>query len=388
MAKRISFFLLLTFVSVLTLSSSDLSFSGFVRNYMGVQLAEDFDFTVMQNSFSLNLEYSLGNAAFLVSPYIDIDWEEIGTFDFRELYADLYFDAVDVRIGRQQIIWGKGDGVFITDVVSPKNLSEFLLPDFEEIRLGVTAIKVNYYLNNSTIELIWVPIFTPNIMPHTDSIWNTYGLDFSGSDESIETTLANGEIFGRYSLITNFMDFEIIASTMWNDEPTMVAPSTFKHSRLLMAGGSFSSDLGSFILRGEGAFYSGKEFQLSSSGTEEKNYVHYMAGIDYKRSGWMLSSQFIQELILNYESDLSDDQFNNKFTFLVSKNLLNETLILELFSYVELNDLNALIRPKISYDFGFGVELLLGANIFLGDEGTYGQYDQNDMIYTKVKYSF
>ena len=59
---------------------------------------------------------------------------------------DLYFDNFDLRIGKQQIIYGKAEGVFITDVVSPKDLREFLLPDFEEIRMGITAAKLSYFL--------------------------------------------------------------------------------------------------------------------------------------------------------------------------------------------------------------------------------------------------
>jgi len=60
----------------------------------------------------------------------------IDSIDFRlhEIYLDLYFKKFDIRVGKQQIVWGKADGVFITDIVSPLNLTEFLLPDFDEIR--------------------------------------------------------------------------------------------------------------------------------------------------------------------------------------------------------------------------------------------------------------
>ncbi|MGF1587294.1 MAG: hypothetical protein ACFCUM_18390 [Bacteroidales bacterium] len=44
-----------------------------------------------------------------------------------------------------------------TDIVSPKDLREFLLPDFDEIRMGVTAHKLIYYFGMSTIEAVWTP---------------------------------------------------------------------------------------------------------------------------------------------------------------------------------------------------------------------------------------
>jgi len=53
-----------------------------------------------------------------------------------------------------------------------------------------------------------------------------------------------------------------------------------------------------------------------------------------------------------------------------------------------LNNSAALIRPKITYDLSDGFEVIFGANIFVGYEGNFGQYDENDMIYTKVRYDF
>ncbi len=91
---------------------------------------------------------------------------------------------------------------------------------------------------------------------------------------------------------------------------------------------------------------------------------------------------------MDYEKPIKNDEYENTMTVLASKDFLRETLRLELFSYIGLNNSDALIRPKITYDLADGFELLLGANIFVGSEGNFGQYDNNDMIYAKVKYSF
>ncbi|MCK5739569.1 hypothetical protein KAH55_10320, partial [bacterium] len=81
-------------------------------------------------------------------------------------------------------------------------------------------------------------------------------------------------------------------------------------------------------------------------------------------------------------------EFDNTMTFLARKSFMRETLRFELFSYIGLNNSDALIRPKIIYDLADGFELLLGANVFVGNEGNFGKYDNNDMLYTKIKYSF
>lgn len=373
--------------------ASDLDFSGYVRNYTGVFLSEDPDFSILQNSFNLNMEYSANNVAFLANPYVTIDKTEFSDYGFRELYIDLFFTNFDLRVGKQQVIWGKADGVFITDVVSPKNLQEFLLPDFKQIRIGVNSTKIDYYIGQSTLEFIWVPLFTSNIMPASDSIWNVKGIDFSSSYDDIDTSLANSEYFARYSMMTSLCDFELVGAYLWDDEPVITGHTTtgnltFEHERLIMGGGSASLSLGSFVLRGEGAYYSGKDFYEDSGSLSTSDYLHYAAGLDTSLAGFSLSSQFIQKIILDYEDTMTSDQFANTITVSINKKFLRDTLTASFFSYIELGDTNALIRPSLTYDFGEGVLTTLGANIFVGDTGTYGQFDDNDIGYIKVSYNF
>ncbi len=79
----------------------------------------------------------------------------------------------------------------------------------------------------------------------------------------------------------------------------------------------------------------------------------------------------------------------NNATFLARYDMMRETLHLELFSYIGLTNEDALIRPKITYDFDDSFSILLGGNIFVGDEaGQFGQYNDNTIIYAKVKYNF
>ena len=120
--------------------------SGYIRNYTGMLTTGSNDFSIIQNTLNLDITGSKGNIAFKANPYVYQYFDQDIDFGLREAYLDLYLNNFDIRFGRQQIIWGKADGAFITDIVSPKDLSEFLLPDFEEIRMGVNAIKIDYYL--------------------------------------------------------------------------------------------------------------------------------------------------------------------------------------------------------------------------------------------------
>jgi hypothetical protein len=390
---------------------STIDISGYARNYTGMLLNDDNQFSIVQNTLNLNFSSRTDKIAFKVNPYFYQYFDKEIDIGLREAYLDLYFNNLDVRVGKQQIIWGKADGVFITDIVSPKDLREFLLPDFDEIRTGITSLKLNYFKGNSTIEAVWAPVFTPTQMPGNESIWQpkmSFPLapDFDYSTSTVNQDLENSEVYFRYSLMSSSLDFELVGGSFFYDDPALhltktVDPVTMEltgitarpeYHRVAMGGGSFSLPLAGFVLRGEGAYYSGRYFQTADVAVPdaviEKDNLHYMAGLDYTLAGVKLSVQFIQEYILDYDEDLFYDEFESTMTFLAKKDFFREKLWLELFSYIGINSEDALVRPKVTWAFSDGFEILGGANIFIGDSGRFGQYDNNDMVYMKFKYSF
>ncbi len=383
---------------------------GYVRHHTAL-LVDGGDYSIIENTLDLTLDQSRGNVAFRVDPYVYQRPGEDLEMDLRQAYVDIYWDSVDLRIGRQQVIWGKGDGVFITDVVSPKDLRRFILPDFEEIRLGVEALKFDYYRDSGALEVVWIPVFTPMRSPDDDSIWarsSEFPVDpsFDLSSKDVDASLENSEVFAKYSLLSSSFDLEVMAGYAWDDAPAMhmsaeLDPDTQEmvslvitpeHHRLSLAGGSFSTAVGGAVVRGEGAYYWGKHLPTASpligDGVLERDYVHYLLGVDWAVLGVNVSAQFISEVILDHDDSLASDEHTDWLTFLASDSFLNDTLNLEIFSYLGLSDSDALLRPKVSYDMTDGFEILVGADLFMGDEGTFGVYHENDSVYAKVKYSF
>jgi len=391
--------------------------SGFARTYEGV-LVDDGSFGIVQQTLNLNFEKRGDKVAFKANPMIFMFNADSFNFRMRELYLDLYFDNFDIRIGKQQVVWGKADGVFITDVVSPLNLTEFLLPDFDEIRIGVIAAKIDYYIGNSTIEAILIPQFTPTLRPASNSIWNIQPdfpapATFDWSQSEIKPSIENSEVFLKYSLMSSNIDFDLMGGYTWDDNPTMhiekqfgmdtttVPPTpmlkglliTPEHHRLGLVGGSFSTEIKGIILRGEAAYYNGKYFQTSDpmavDAIIQKDYLNYVVGLDFSLGPVKMSGQFIQKYIVDYEDMMMDDEINNMATLMARYDMLRETLHLELFSYIGITNNDALIRPKVTYDFDDSFSILVGGNIFVGDDdGQFGQYGNNTMVYTKIKYSF
>ncbi len=387
-----------------------LEVDGFVRNYTGV-LFDNGDFSILQNTVDLTLKHKRDKVSFLVNGFYYQYPTGEDYFDFRELYMDFYSEKLDLRIGKQQIVWGQADGVFITDIVSPLNLTEFLLWDFNEIRIGVTAVKATYYPHpDHDIEIVWIPVFTPSILPDGNSIWRP-SLElpapptFDYSKANVSSNIGNGELFARYSISKSAIDLQLIGATTWDDTPSTHVQRQFdtnmsltgvtitpEHHRIVMGGGNFSATVGDFIARGEAAYYSGKYFQTAApSATDalvQTDYLNYVVGLDRTLGNWKLSSQFIQKIIYNYDDMILDDEIDNLMTIMVNRTLMREQLRLELFSYIGFNNPDALVRLRGYYFLQDGMSIELGANIFLGEEGQFGQYRDNSMVYTRVKYNF
>lgn len=397
------------------------SLNGYARHYSG-WLINDGSQAVLQNTLNLELSDGNGKFAWKANPYIyqynSSDSLKIG---IRQLYLDYYRENFDLRIGHQQIIWGKADGVFITDIISPKNLEEFLLRDFEEIRSGVTSAKVSFYRGSGQLDLVWVPQFTATKFPEDGSIWAPTKpfpvepiIDYD--QENIAPSLENSEIFGRYALMSSAIDFELIGGYAWDDNPVYALKSLQltqdgpeltlqpRHHRLAIGGFAFNKPISGWVLRGESALYMGKRLQLAMSPDQlqslvqsaqplpsislEKNYIHSLIAFDFNLLGIDMSTQIIQEAILDYDESLMKEEYEYMATLMLRETFFRETLSLELFTYIGINDGDALLRPKIGYDFGNGLGFTLGANIFTGDNGMFGQYDYNDMLYAKIRADF
>ncbi len=388
--------------------------NGYVRAYGGVLTSGGGagDYAVVQNTFDLRLERRTGLGALYVNPVLyhyPSRTHEPELF-LRQAYIDVYTDRFDLRVGKQQIVWGKSDGVFITDVVSPKDLREFLLPDFQEIRVGVTGVSLNYYQGGSTIQAVWLPLFEPNRLPGPESLWSMptplfpAQVTIDPEREALEPKLENSQLFGRWSLLGSGVDLEVVGAwyldpaPVYHLEPSGDAPGSgmtarAEHHRLLMGGGSAAWSAGGVILRGEAAYQAGRRFQAEvpsfPDGTMESDFLHYMLGADYSVLGVDVSGQFIQEVVLDHRPGILRRERTGTATLMLRDSLRRETLTLELFTYYGVDDEDALIRPRVFWDLADGYELQVGMNIFTGPaSGTFGRFEPNDMVFTKLKLSF
>lgn len=413
--------LFLLLLPALNLPAKDMAFTGMLRSYGGGRFTHA-DLPVVEQTVDLSLEGWGENSAVLINPYAYLLPGADPELGVREAYIDFYLPMMDLRLGKQAIVWGQAEGAFITDIVSPQNLRSFILADFREIRMGVPAAKADLYAGPVTLEAVWLPRFVPTESPAADSIW-AKSPDFSWAAPATVTiadtrlpgdSLESSEIFGKASYFGSAVNAEVMAGYAWDDLPVMeldksgaVPPTpeiiaTPVYKRYTVLGGSFSTTLLSTVLRAEGAVYLDRSFNTSDpaigDGIEEHHQIHALAGLDRTILGLDISLQYIFQYVDGWNDYmLTTDEFSHTATFRIRESLLSDTLTLQLFAYfgidaedpLSAHTLDMLLRPSVSWSMEDGVELTAGADIFLGpDGGTFGSYEENSLAYLSFRWYF
>jgi hypothetical protein len=67
----------------------------------------------------------------------------------RELYVDTMVGDTEVRVGKQQVVWGTADGIKLLDIINPTDYREFAQNTMEDSRIPVWMIKADTYVGDT-----------------------------------------------------------------------------------------------------------------------------------------------------------------------------------------------------------------------------------------------
>ena len=67
----------------------------------------------------------------------------------RELYVDTMIGDTEVRVGKQQVVWGTADGIKLLDIINPTDYREFAQNTMEDSRIPVWMIKTDTPVGDS-----------------------------------------------------------------------------------------------------------------------------------------------------------------------------------------------------------------------------------------------
>ena len=323
--------------------------------------------------------------------------------EMRECYVDIKIKKTFLTVGKQQIVWGKADGLRIMDLVNPFNFREFLLDEFEDSRIPLWAVKADIPVKAVTAQLIWLPDQTYHDLPDPGAVY-ALGPAFP-EDEIVEVAspdkpnrffrdsdlgLRLSAFLKGWDLTLNYLymydDFQVGFQTRSLDGnvPVVKVRPTYIRNHLL--GSTFSNAMGSFTLRGEVGYIFDKHLPSADpnhvSGIAETDQLMAVVGLDYSGlSNSTLSTQLFVDKVMTKTPLAGRDDLEGNVTVLISRNFANETLGIDI-SYVQnLNRGEGFIQAKVNYLLRSNLNIWLGAETIYGNVGTFiGQFRDQDRI--------
>ena len=357
---------------------------GFVDTYHAVRTEQPNDWMSSRTRVRGEMTLEKGNAGAFVSANLmhNAILSDRTGFQLREAYGYYNDEHLDLRAGRQIIVWGVADALRLTDIISPMDYTEFLAQDYDDIRIPVDGLRVRYSRERWCLEAVAIPVSSFFELPtDAQNPWSVGALTIAPEPSH---RIYNMEYGGRLSFFLSGIDFSLSALHTWNKMPVM-HNGIGEYKRMTMVGGDLSVPVGQFVVRSEVAEYLdeaqptvGLQEITRAASTNALVALDWYAGND-----WSLSAQYAHKYVAK-----GKHRNTGLATFRVSKDLLHNTLALQSFAYIDVT--NGGIYNRLSADYALNDQLhtALGYDYFHADRGTFMVYNDNSEIFLKLKYSF
>ncbi len=386
----------------------------------------------------LTLEMKHGDnwrSKFDVIAWYDASWAINGRENYTREVLDVYesfFDvkdayvqgsltkSLDLKFGRQVVIWGKSDSIRITDVINPLDNREAGMVDIEDLRLSEVMTRLDYYFGNWGLS--GIVIHEPRL-----EIEAAFGSDYRPSnifgppipyanfpdrvepDWNIENTQYAMSLDGRFSgwdisyyaahVYDNRFDIEFVDTTpiRYYDKINMIG----------IAGNVVS---GSWLLKAESALIN----DINYRSTDRKNRLDALIGFDYMGiKDTVISLELADRHIFDYEEKMLTTTLPEAVAQGTFPDFVREDSVqIALRTSYSFNHDNATVTylislaggngPGDSFDGGFqrlwldykytdAVSLNAGIVDYIGGDGIipfYRAIEDNDRVFAEIKYSF
>ena len=319
---------------------------------------------------------------------------------------------VDLKIGRQIVVWGKSDSIRVTDVINPLDNRLPGMTDIEDLRLSVGMAKLDYYIgewnfstmvigeNRTMIEAPARSEFFP-----VDEIFTVKGgvpdpfLHLETPAQSwrnMQYALAVNGVFSGWDL-SFYGAYVLDQKWHFKDKPSPQIPlASIKRvvNKIKMLGTALNIAYGSWLLKSEIAFLDGVRYNTTD---DDKSRLDTLAGFDYMGfKDTVLSLEVVNRHIFDYERqmqyqadfvDINEMQTAMRATHSFLNDSLNANLLVSIFGSSWKN--GGFTRVWAEYDVMDGVVANFGMVDYMGGEKPLLEANKdNDRIFMDISYSF
>ncbi len=372
---------------------------------------------------------------FEIIAWYDAAWSIKGREDYTEDVLDAYesffdlkdayiqgslADQLDLKFGRQIVIWGKSDSIRITDIINPLDSREPGMVDIEDLRLNELMTRLDYYTGDWGISAIVIHEPRLDIEPAFGSDYrpsNIFGSpipyskfpDRRDPDWTADNTQYAMSLDGHFTgwdlsfyaanVFDNRFDVEVINNT----------PMRY-YDKINMLGIAGNAVSGSWLFKTEAAFIN----SINYRSTGRKNRLDMLVGFDYNGfKNTLISLELANRHIFDYEDSMLTLTLDEAAALQTFPDFARkDSLQMAFRSSYSFNHDNATANYLLSlaggngeggsFDGGFqrlwldykysdSVSLNTGLVDYIGGNGIIPFYDaikNNDRIFAEIQYRF
>jgi len=413
---------------------ADWTVNGYLKNETAYRFSEPRSITKIRNILSLDGQYSASsNKSVTISgwAYYDLaydlfDYETISArfvrdqdqplvfvdnleqekdspvAEIREMYLDIFTDNMDIRLGKQFVVWGVLEGMRLTDEINPMDFRELILLDLLDYRIPLWTAKVDYYQDESTWQFLWIPDLKLHKPAPAGSEWELLQT-VPNTKKPESSVLRNSEVGIRYTKEVLGAEIALSYFYTWDDFPVVFRTSkiasteepTFfpTFTRMNMYGLTFVKPVGGNIVKGEFVYVPDKYFGLEndtdidgdgfldSDGILQKKHIRWGVGFDVNMWGMDISPAIAQWYIIDYDTVLFQDEFDTSLALYIRKPMPEKSAVFQLLYINLLNAKESYIKPKIIFDVTDHFQIATGMDIFYGSSSKLGVEAQGGRVF-------
>jgi len=308
---------------------------------------------------------------------------------------------LDLKLGRQVVIWGQSDYLRVNDRLNPIDLREPGLGEIETLRRPVTMARADYFHGPWRLTGLLIPENRPNLTAPCGSDFSSVG----AISEARCQALAVPELFPEDGLEEMEMglsamgrfsgwDLSLYVARLNHDTPYEdLNQNQLRYARINHLGAAINVADGSWLWKGELARLDGLEYANASAG--KKVRWDLLLGAEYQGIvDVTLSAETLRRQIGDYESGLSaepdyQDRVNWQTVVAYQQEFWNQTLHLK----------GVLMRSGASLDEGGYQRLSLaydlddewsisGGGIWYQSAKYPPDWGKSDRLFAELRYDF
>lgn len=331
-----------------------------------------------------------------------------GFLDLREFnYLFTPASWADAKIGRQILTWGTGDLLFINDLF-PKDWNSFLLGrDEDYLKAPSDAIFASFFPSIGTLDVAYMPRMDADryIDGRRVSYWNPGGQTLAGQNAEIDADrrdawLQDHEVSMRFYRPVFEYEGALYAYHGFWKSPTGsdLATGNACFPCLNVYGASLRGALGDGLVNTEAGYYDSREDRSGADPLIPNSEIRFLVGYEREAAKDLTASvQYYVEWMQKYDrylvgipANTARDEARHVVTLRLTQMLMNQNLILGLFTFYSPSDQDLYFRPNATYKLSDSWTVSAAGNLFVGqsEHTFFGQFEQNSALNVSVRFSY